>query len=191
MTPVWHEGPLAALDRNAASPVVWHAPDGGAGERQRLAHELIAHLADVAVDAVRLARSAAGAPRVAQPAGWHLSLSRRGDACLIAAAICPVAVDRECRDGQPPLWDMLSGREARAVRALDPADQPDAWLRRWTMKEAHAKLIGEPRRLAPETIETIVVDAVHGSATCEGRSRCWTRTRGDGIETVAIWAEAA
>jgi 4'-phosphopantetheinyl transferase len=191
MTPVWHEGPLATLDRGGSAPVVWHLPDDGATARQRSAQALIAHLAGVAADTVRLARSAAGAPRVAHPAGWHLGLSRRGDACLIAAATRPVAVDRECRDGEAPLWDMLSGREAEALRLLDPADHSDAWLRRWTMKEAHAKLIGEPRRLAPETIETVIVDAVHGGATCEGRSRCWTRTRGDGIETVAIWAAAA
>jgi len=191
MTPVWHEGALTSLARGATSPVVWHAPDRGAGERQRLAHELIAHLADMAVDAVRLARNAAGAPRVAHPAGWHLGLSRRGDACLIAAATRPVAVDRECFDGEPPLWDMLSEREAQEIRMLDPDDRPNAWLRRWTMKEAHAKLIGEPRRIAPETIETRIVDAVHGSATREGISRCWTRARGDAIETVAIWGDGA
>ena len=74
---------------------------------------------------------------------------------------------------------------------LDPDDRPNAWLRRWTMKEAHAKLIGEPRRIAPETIETRIVDAVHGSATREGISRCWTRARGDAIETVAIWGDGA
>ncbi len=191
MMPVWHDGPLATLDRAGTAPVVWHRPDGGAAARQELAHALVAHLAGVAAATVRLARSAAGAPRVAYPPGWHLGLSRRGDACLIAAATRPVAVDRECRDGAPPLWDMLSAREVRAMRAIDPADWPDAWLRRWTMKEAHAKLIGEPRRLAPETIETMVVDAVHGGARCEGVSRCWTRRHGDAIETVAIWADAA
>nr|WP_232474261.1 4'-phosphopantetheinyl transferase superfamily protein [Sphingomonas sp. MA1305] len=86
---------------------------------------------------------------------------------------------------------MLTADEAAAVRALPAPERPRAWLRRWTIKEAHAKLVGTPRRLAAEAIATRLVDAVHATAECHGRSRCWTRDTGTAIETVAIWATDA
>lgn len=189
MTPSWHDGPLATVHCDTA-PLVWRVPDEGASARHARAAALVARRADRRVEDVRLARSSTGAPRVASPPGWHIGLSQRGGWCLIAVAATPIAVDREGIDSQPPLWDMLSPAEADALRALDPDDQPRAWLRRWTIKEAHAKLIGEPRRLAPETIETRVIDRVEATATCEGRSRCWTRETGGAFETVALWETA-
>lgn len=190
MTPSWHDGPVSALPGGVA-PIVWRVPDQGPAARHALACALVARRADRRIADVRLSRSRAGAPRVAGPAGWYISLSQRGGWCLIGVATRPIAVDREGLDTQAPLWDMLSKTEAEALRALEPTDQPRAWLRRWTIKEAHAKLIGEPRRLAPETIETHLIDPVHALATCEGRSRCWTRDTGDAFETVALWDEAA
>ncbi|MEJ8630474.1 hypothetical protein P0F65_12575 [Sphingomonas sp. I4] len=58
-------------------------------------------------------------------------------------------------------------------------------------QEAHAKLIGTPRRIAPEVIETRLIDPVHATAEHDGLSCCWTRERGEVIETVALWADAA
>ncbi|WP_242138865.1 4'-phosphopantetheinyl transferase superfamily protein [Sphingomonas sp. TREG-RG-20F-R18-01] len=189
MTPLWHDGPLAALPEGAA-PVVWRVPDAGPTARHTLACALVARRAELSAGVVQLARSRAGAPRVANPPGWYIGLSQRGGRSLIAVAMRPIAVDREVVDGMAPLWDMLSAGEATALRKLDRSDQPRAWLRRWTIKEAHAKLIGEPRRIAPELIETSILDRVNASAVCEGRSRCWTRDTGDAIETVAMWDEA-
>lgn len=190
MSPIWHDGPLAALDWDGAAPVAWRIADPGRGRRQPLVAALLGRLSGDAADAIRLARDAAGAPFVAHPPGWHVSLAGRGDCCLIGAARCRIAVDRELVDGQPPLWDMLTAGETRDLRHLPVADQPRAWLRRWTIKEAHAKLVGTPRRLAPETIDTRLIDRVRATATCKGRSDCWTRDSGDAIETLAVWSAA-
>ncbi len=138
---------------------------------------------------VRVTHSSTGAPIVASPEGWYLSLSSRGERALIGVARAPIAVDREVVDDHPPLWDMLTPTEADALRRLHTLAQPQAWLRRWTIKEAHAKLIGEPRRIRPETIETVVTDPTHATATFEGTSRCWSRSTTDAIETVAQWSQ--
>lgn len=190
MTPLWHDGPLTLLHGEGV-PVVWSVPDDGLDVRHAHVRALIARLAGAREGDVRLARSPAGAPRVASPAGWHIGLSQRGGRCLIGAATQPIAVDRETIDNAPPLWDMLTANEVADLRRLSPPEQPRAWLRRWTIKEAHAKLVGEPRRLAPETIETRIIDPVHATARCEGVSCCWTRDTGDAIETVALWEDAA
>lgn len=190
MTPKWHDGAVSEL-RYAGTPVVWRVSDDRHVPRHVQACALVAQCADVSAVSVRLARNAAGAPRVLSPAGWHIGLAGRGGWTLIGAATRPIAVDREMADGAAPLWDMLSETEVAALRALDPAEQSRAWLRRWTIKEAHAKLIGEPRRLAPETIETQILDSARATATCEGRSRCWTRDTGDALDTVALWEDAA
>ena len=190
MTPLWHDGPVEALRWDDASPVAWRVADPGRGRRQPLVAALLARLAGGSVDTVRVARDAAGAPYVLHPTDWHVSLSGRGDHCLIGAARRPIAVDRELVDDEPPLWDMLTDAEARHLRRLPAADQPRAWLRRWTIKEAHAKLVGTPRRLAPETIDTRLIDATRATARCEGRSDCWTRDSGDAIETLALWSSA-
>ncbi|MDZ7282855.1 4'-phosphopantetheinyl transferase superfamily protein [Sphingomonas sanguinis] len=185
MIPLRHDGPLDRLDWDGAVPVVWRARDPGRGKRAPLADALLARLTGASV---RLARSATGQPQVASPAGWYLGIAGRGGACLIAAARRPIAVDREVVDDAPPLWDMLTPVEAQDVRAA--ADTPRAWLRRWTIKEAHAKLIGDPRRIAAETIETRLIDDHVSTAHREGEraSQCWTRDEGGAIETVALWA---
>ncbi len=197
MTPVWHDGALSELHWDGRSAVAWsvaetgpHAADlrdDARAIRHGLASTLIGKLA-AAVD-VRVTRSPIGAPIVAAPEGWYLSLSSRGGRALIGVARAPIAVDREIVDDHPPLWDMLTPTEAAALRRLPALAQPQAWLRRWTIKEAHAKLIGEPRRIRPEAIETIVTDPTHATATFEGTSRCWSRSTPDAIETIAQWSQ--
>ncbi len=185
MIPLRHDGPLDRLDWDGAAPVVWRASDPGRGKRAPLAEALLARLTG---GSVRLARSATGQPQVASPAGWYLGIAGRGGACLIAAARQPIAVDRESVDDAPPLWDMLTPAEAKGVRAA--ADPSRAWLRRWTIKEAHAKLIGDPRRIAAETIKTQLIDDRTATAYRHGEraSQCWTRDEDGAIETVALWA---
>ena len=185
MTPLWHAGALEG--RDAAGPVVWRTDDPGAGRRGGLAARLLARLGGLDPQAVMLARSPAGQPQVVVPRGWHLGLSGRGGQCLIAVARRPIAVDREVIEDAPPLWDMLTPAEAAVLRAGPCEDWSRQWLRRWTIKEAHAKLVGEPRRLAAEAIETRLIDATLASATCEGRSICWTREAGGAFDTVALW----
>ncbi len=84
---------------------------------------------------------------------------------------------------------MLTSTEAASLRLLPAPAQSRNWLRRWTIKEAHAKLIGEPRRIRPEAIETVVIDPIHATATFEGTSRCWSRSTPDAIETIAQWSQ--
>ncbi len=188
MRPVWHDGPLDTLAWDERSPVVWGCDDPGRGERASLVTMLLRGLSG---EDAMLARDGEGKPQVLSPSGWFISLSGRGGLCLIAAARRPVAVDREVIDGAPPLWDMMTAQEVGHVRAAPAADRARQWLRRWTIKEAHAKLIGTPRRIAPEVIETRLIDPVHATAEHDGLSRCWTRDRGEAIETVALWADAA
>jgi len=198
VTPIWHDGPLDALVWDGQSPVAWSVAETGpsaAGRqgdaraiRQGLASALIRKLAGDSVD-VRLTRSPAGAPIVSAPGGWYLSLSSRGTHALIGVARQPIAVDREVVDDHPPLWDMLTPTEAASLRRLPALVQPQAWLRRWTIKEAHAKLIGEPRRIRPEAIETVVIDPIHATGAFEGTSRCWSRSIPDAIETIAHWSQ--
>ncbi len=198
MTTVWHDGPLDALVWDGQSPVAWSVAETGPyaaglqGDaraiRQGLAAALIRKLAGNSID-VRLTRSPAGAPIVSAPGGWYLSLSSRDAHALIGVARQPIAVDREVIDDHAPLWDMLTPTEATSLRSLPAPVQPQTWLRRWTIKEAHAKLIGEPRRIRPEAIETVVIDPTHATATFEGTSRCWSRSTTDAIETVAQWSQ--
>ncbi len=196
MTPIWLDGAdVAAIDgleslRGSAwfPPIIWRVPDDGSIARHSAAVTLVAHLAGRAPETVSLARTRAGAPTVARPAGWHIGLARRGGSALIAAAPYPVAVDRELLGASPPLWDMLTPIETAALTRLRAGDRPDAWLRRWTIKEAHAKLIGEPRRIAPERIATRITSPTDAFGRFEGVSRCWSRERDGAIETVAVWA---
>lgn len=198
MTPVWFDGDdverIALPDRASTwgsarpAPVVWRIADDGPVARHAAAVSLVAHLSGRAAATVSLARTRAGAPVVASPPGWHISFARRDRVALIAAAPYPVAVDREVIDAAPPLWDMLTPAEVRAISRLGAQDRARAWSRRWTIKEAHAKLIGEPRRIAPERIATRIMNPLHAFAYLEGLSRCWSREQDGAIETVAVWA---
>ncbi|KTT76341.1 4'-phosphopantetheinyl transferase superfamily protein [Sphingomonas sanguinis] len=188
MTPHWHDGPLDGLIWDGAPPVIWRVDDPGRGRREPLVTRLLHHLSAATVT---LARSSEGKPEVLSPKDWHISLSGRAGLCLIAAARQPVAVDREVIDDSPPLWDMMTAHEAVEVRAVSGPLQVRQWLRRWTIKEAHAKLIGTPRRIAPEAIETRLIDPIRATAVHQGVSQCWTREQNGAIETVAFWAEAA
>lgn len=214
MIPGWHDGSLSALERGDA-PVVWSvAADSAAATealagsradgadladaaqvcdggwrltRRRLARALIARLAGVHPDAICLGRTVAGAPRVRSPKGWYLGISGRGAECLIGVAVQPLGVDREKIDGSPPIWDALTAAEACALSGLPVASQPLDWLRRWTIKEAHAKLIGEPRRIRPEWVETTLRGAACATASFEGTSHCWTRRTASALETIALF----
>ncbi|HJO64384.1 MAG TPA: hypothetical protein QF469_03510 [Sphingomonas sanguinis] len=188
MTPHWHDGALERLAWDGGSPVIWRVDDPGRGRREPLVTRLLHHMSAAAVT---LARNGEGKPEVLSPNGWYISLSGSARLCLIAAARQPVAVDREMIDDSPPLWDMMTAQEAAEVRAVSASLQPRQWLRRWTIKEAHAKLVGTPRRIAPEAIETRLIDPIRATAAHQGVSQCWTREQDGAIETVAVWAEAA
>ncbi len=211
MTPVWHHGALAGLVL-PAELVVWHvnrddrvtparpsADDladaaqaaDGAGRlwRRGLARALIAHLAGCHPDAVGFDRGAAGAPLVTTPTGWHISLSGRGADAVIAAGRVALGVDGEPLDAATLLPDMLSPEETDHIASLAIGDRPAQWLRRWTAKEAVAKLIGEPRHIAPHSIETRLLNVTTMFARCgDFHARCWTRETGTMVITLAVAA---
>ncbi|GAA3264389.1 hypothetical protein GCM10020258_30790 [Sphingomonas yabuuchiae] len=138
MIPLRHDGPLDRLEWDGQAPVIWRRADPGRGSARRWSKRcFLGWQADrSAWRGVRLAS------RRSRPRKAGISALPDGEACLIAAARQPIAVDREIIDSAPPLWDMLTPAEACALRdATDPSRQ---WLRRWTIKEAYAKLIGDP-----------------------------------------------
>ena len=217
MTPFWHIGALDELPLfGDHAAVVWSVNSDGlfaasalAGTpatkadladaargknggwrllRRRLARGLIAQLSGTRIVDVHLSRNAAGRPIIDWPAGWYLGLSGCHGDCLIGVARRPIAVDREPLDYAAPLRDMLTPSELSALDRLAEADRPLEWLRRWTIKEAHAKLIGEPLRIRPEVVETQIGSSEMATATFEGVSVCWTRQTAVAIETVAMTA---
>jgi 4'-phosphopantetheinyl transferase len=214
--PRWHDGPLGALS-GAEGPVVWSvrldrdaaaealkraphsdrdladfaaAPDAANRLiRRRLTRALLGEIAGVPPAAILFGRTAAGAPSVLAPEGWHVSVAGRAPLALVGLARAPLGVDVEPLDTAPPLWDMLSPDEAEQVRALPTARQPQEWLRRWTAKEAHAKRLGYARQADPAAIET----AAHGphrllARSHEGVSLCWRRIVSGRVEAAALAA---
>lgn len=221
MTPVWHNGPLSTLRCPPSTPVVWSvrltspaasealavvrastldfsdaARGGGEGAR-RLARRLVgralvARLAGCHSDMVKIDRKQTGAPVVVTPLGWHIGFSARNDNCLIGAARFPIAVDRESLDGAIVLADMLTPAEAKTIDLALPPDQRLQWMRRWTIKEAFAKLTSAPRMMRPETIETVLNEDGTAMATHDGRiALCWSRVHDGGVETMATWATSS
>lgn len=169
-----------------------HRTDGAVSlVRRLLTRALIAKLANCHPDDVRVGRSAEGAPDVISPSGWYLSLSGRNQRCLIGVARVPIGVDMEftgnaavCSD---LMWDMMTPAEASAVRMLPASEGRLEWLRRWTAKEAHAKLIGSARRIDPSSIETTPQGRDTVFCEFEGRSICLIRTTCERLETIATW----
>ena len=210
MTPVWHRGALASMVRPVAAPIVWHVNNGdnvtparptaedladaaratdGAGRLRRrgLARAIVAYLAACHPDRVCFGRSTAGAPFVTSPAGWHISLSGRGSDVVIAVGRIAVGVDIESKDAAALLLDMLTPTEVCDVLSMAEAHRHCEWLRRWTMKEAIAKLIGQPRQIAPERIETQADGTDWFTARCgDYRAHGWTRITDDFVTSLAL-----
>jgi hypothetical protein len=202
--PRWLVGGDAALVVDPAAPALWlfdiddtatrrraeavaplpgeaalFAARGDAGRRwlrHRLARLMLAGAAGCRPDAVVLGRSAAGAPLVAVPDGWHMSVAARWPACLIGIARERIGVDLEAIDRDlPPETDLLTPDE-RDRLALTPAeDQPGFFAAAWAAKESHAKWTGFPRAVAPALVDS---GDTHVRSPW-GDTRCWRRRVGD------------
>ncbi len=210
MTPVWHRGVLANLVLPISGPVVWYVSHGdgvmsarpttddlvdaaqavdGAGSLRRrgLARALVAHLASCHPDLVRFGRNTAGAQFVTLPAGWHISLSGRGPDIVIAVGRIAIGVDIEPKEAAALLLDMLTPEEVGDILSTAEALRHFEWLRRWTIKEAVAKLIGQPCQITPESIETQVDDAGRFTARCSDyHAHGWTRITDDHVISLAL-----
>ena len=209
MTPVWHRGVLANLVLPVSGPVVWYvshrdgvmsarpttddlvdaaqAVDGAGSLRRRgLARALVAHLASCHPDLVRFGRTTGGAQFVTLPAGWHISLSGRGPDVTIAVGRIAIGVDIEPREAAALLLDMLTPAEVDDILSTAEAYRHFEWLRRWTIKEAVAKLIGQPCQIAPESIETQVNGPCRFAARRgDYRAHGWTRITDDYVISLA------
>lgn len=194
--PIWHEGSLEGLGDPGDRPVAWHVrlddpairrlasyaalrtadwrdladrPQAAMrGLRRQLAKVLLAHLAKCHPDSIAIARDIAGSPRVLTPDGWHLSLAARWPHVLIGVARVPLGVDIEPCDALPPPNDALTPGER-----MDLTNGPDdLGLRRWTAKEAHAKLFGVASQVEGSQIDTqvdgahLLVRSAHGLSVC-------------------------
>jgi phosphopantetheinyl transferase len=126
--------------------------------RRRLAKALIAQIAEVHPDDVRIARDASGALQVVAPAGWHLSLAGQPPYALIGLHRSPIGVDIEPETAKPPPDDAFSDDERTTLDSLWPGDADRAALIGWVAKEAHSKASGRARQLGPRDIE-LGVDA--------------------------------
>lgn len=149
-----------------------------AGERllrRRLAMLLLATASGCRGNQVEIAYTAAGAPAVAVPAGWHLSVAARWPDCAIGVARIRLGVDLERITDEPVSLDLLTLAEQAWLRQLPIADQPAAFAGCWAAKEAHAKWTGQPRRLDPAAIETADARFVTSQY---GQTRCWRRRDG-------------
>lgn len=92
-----------------------------------------------------IARTAEGAPYVANLPGVRISLSHSGDLVACALAPEPVGVDVQ-ESALPDLSELLPGScspaEAAALASVDPAERTRAFLKLWTGKESAAKCLG-------------------------------------------------
>jgi len=98
-----------------------------------------------------------GKPRLAGGEGLRFNVSHARDLALIAVAACEVGVDVEhARDGPPGLDAVrlcCTPAEADAIERMPPGERADAFLRRWTAKEAYLKARGLGLAVPPDRVE--------------------------------------
>ncbi|KAF0228261.1 MAG: 4'-phosphopantetheinyl [Beijerinckiaceae bacterium] len=126
----------------------------------------------VGLPGVEMPGVAPAAPRL------HVSFSARSPLNLIAVAHDPVGVDLEMPITQEAIpWNILRPDEADAIRALPAPEQPGAFVRLWSLKEAFLKASGNVLAIPPEAIriaddDTIAVHSdARGSRAVEARLR--------------------
>ncbi len=151
--------------------------------RRQLTRLLLARVAELHPDRLQLGRSPLGAPLVAEPAGWHVSVAGRGPEALIGVSRAPIGVDLEEMLDTPLPEDALTARERLASHTADPL----AWTACWVAKEAHAKRIGIASSVDAASIDTHPADSGCWIATTkDARSRCHLRQAGALLLGVAV-----
>src|SRR5262249_17420222 len=86
------------------------------------------------------------------------------------------------------LWDMMTAEEREALRGLGEHEQIAEWLRRWTAKEAHAKLLGLGLGIDPSLIATVALSDNLLSCSFAGSSACWTKEANGNLQAAAFWS---
>lgn len=207
IAPVWIDGPGDIFPDPGDAPLVWRlrlddpavvrAAEGAAlreddlrdlagrpqaamrGLRRRLMRVMIARMAQCHPDAIVFGRGPMGEPLILAPEGWHVSVAGRWPHGLIGIARAGLGVDIEPADTLPPPEDALTPGEQ--------AEAPDEHerIRRWTAKEAHAKLYGVASRIDPADIHTWADGALLRARSVSGMSICHTADLGGTFCTVA------
>lgn len=163
-----------------------------AGERlhrRRLARLLLGIVSGCRPDAIRVTRTATGAPRPVVPEGWHMSVAGSAGHALIALARAPLGADIEALPADPLPLDLLTAQERAMLAALSSADRARASLGCWVAKEAHAKRLGDPRRLAPHAIDTRLAGERGTATSAAGTSTITLRHRETSIAAIALPGE--
>ena len=108
--------------------------------------QLLASYLGSAPAEIELACEPAGKPRLAQVGGVEFNLAHCGDLAIYAFSPHPVGVDIEevrlVPDYLEVAENFFAPGECARLRALDPSEQPEAFLRCWTRKEAWLKTSG-------------------------------------------------
>lgn len=124
-----------------------------------------------------------GKPRLLGWPGPCFNLSHSGDLALIAVATREVGVDVEDRSAGHHGLDVVNlacnAAEAVSLGRLPPSERADAFLCRWTAKEAYLKATGQGLSVPPDRVEVGVV-GVGAAAPMRvtgdrGPSRWWVR----------------
>jgi 4'-phosphopantetheinyl transferase len=126
---------------------------------------LLAEALRCAPDALAFGYEPGGRPFVAEPAPGDLvfNVSHSGELALLAIGRgrrLGVDVERLGRrvSGEAIARRFFAPREAEALLALPEAEQPAAFLRIWTRKEAYIKALGEGLRLPLDSFEVSLGD---------------------------------
>jgi len=108
--------------------------------------QLLGRVVGVPATGIRFCYGAAGKPSLEREGAPSFSVSHSGEFALIAlTAHGPIGVDVE-RIGRPGQGDpaaYFSDAEVRSWQSLPPDEQPRAFFRGWTRKEAYLKARGD------------------------------------------------
>ncbi len=209
--PVWLSGPVSDWPAAADRPIAWHIrlDDPAVARlhvsaavraedlrdlanrpqaehrlrRRQLTRLLLARIADLHPDQIAFTRSALGAPLLALPEGWHVSVAGRGVEALIGVSRAAIGVDLEELLDAPLPDDAITAGERGTLAAAGPRE----WTACWVAKEAHAKRLGIASAVDPAAIHTEALSTDHWVATtAEGDSRCILRQSGSLLLGVAV-----
>ena len=129
--------------------------------RRRLLRGAVALRLGIAPGDVVIARDAHGAPRVTSAREpLFVSLASRGDVAAIAVSDCPVGVDFEIVEANPPepAWNILHAREREWLAKQSGGERAQGFLELWCAKEAYLKAIGLGLRREPADIAVLLED---------------------------------
>ena len=161
-----------------------------------LRRHLIGILADCAASDVQLKTLDEGAPVLAKPPGWALSLANKGPLTVVAMdnATAAIGVDVEILrtiDWRPMLKMICADDEGAAFAAAfaDRADSSAAFLTMWTLKEAVLKTTQRGFRAGPKAVSTppaILAATGTGQILAFGEHYdFWTTGSGDAVISLA------